>query len=530
MMNLPREPFFVAPYKEESGGVDFLGLRQVNLALIDQFLPGINNVTYSLRPYSVMCWIAWGFRRAAQQAGLKEVTRSQFDQFREKVEILFNWGHQLNRNGSGMVGNAQVAPSNGNVELSLKFADWKRNVSWFDAVNYGPSAKSDSGLGFLTQPLPGIYVPTESGEKLALALDGLLSQREHYSILTRLDATKASATVAQDLYEAWRIDNPSSREAEIYRQALYQENSIGVQSRLGHRSTSLKLILQTMRDHSEPLSTEQLRQLIANSPRKIMTGDDSEEFLSGMHAVWQVLQIRQAHRLAFEALFGWVEYRLMEYGRTHSAELVDDLIAAIQSNRPSTKIQTWLEDVLASIKIAQGDAKELFSVANKHQELNSFHYVTGILEDMRHSRDASAVRALEILLLCFVYAEEFLNANRTSSSAQQGGAARISLEYWAKFVASNRALPLSAFISKVIENFLLSQHFGVAAARYTEGKQRLRLTIEERGLVSMLNNTNEIWQPFPAADRLDAMLSLMADAGFVTASIDNGERLYSVER
>lgn len=109
---------------------------------------------------------------------------------------------------------------------------------------------------------------------------------------------------------------------------------------------------------------------------------------------------------------------------------------------------------------------------------------------------------------------------------REGGSTRVSLDCWAKFVQSNKSMPLQAFVSKLVENFLLSQHFGVAAARYTEGKQRLRLTIEERGLVSMLKNANEIWKPNIARDRLDTILSLMKDAGLLIASDIGGKHKY----
>lgn len=527
-MNLPAEPFFVSPYKEESGGVDFLGLRQVNLALIDQFLPGINNVTYSLRPYSVMCWIAWGFKNAAQSAGLKELSLSQFDQFREKVEVLFNWGHQLTHSGTGMVGNAQIAPTVTEGDFPLKFADWKRNVSWFDAVNYGPSAKSDNGLGFLTQPLPGIYALTSAGEQLAKALDEGLRTHQTYSTLSDFSILRASPAEALDLLEGWKIDEPSAQEAEIYRHALYDEAAIGQTTRLGQRSASIKLILRALQAMEKPATTNELRGFMANTQLfdKVLT--EAEEPLAKMHTVWRVLQVRQAHRLAFEVLFGWVEYRVMEFGRLHSAELVEDLIAAIKSNRPAASIDNWHADILASIKSTQNESGDLFAAALVYDEVSVFKQMAAVSEEISKDRDASAVRAIEILMLCAAYADAFLSDSRSETLARQGGAGRISLAYWAGFVESNKPLPLSAFASKVIENFLLSQHFGVAAARYSEGKQRLRLTIEERGLASMLNSTNEIWRPFEAADRLDAMLSLMTDAGLIHQEQLGGTSMYSI--
>jgi hypothetical protein len=95
---------------------------------------------------------------------------------------------------------------------------------------------------------------------------------------------------------------------------------------------------------------------------------------------------------------------------------------------------------------------------------------------------------------------------------QHGAGYRISMAKWAEFVFRNQNQPLQSFLSSLIENYLLSQHFGVAASRYETGKQRLRLTIEERGLVPMIGE-NDIWEPTITPDRLNSALSLMTDYG-----------------
>jgi hypothetical protein len=38
------------------GGVDPLGLRQINFNLMDQVLPGLNNVARHIRPFMVVPW------------------------------------------------------------------------------------------------------------------------------------------------------------------------------------------------------------------------------------------------------------------------------------------------------------------------------------------------------------------------------------------------------------------------------------------------------------------------------------------
>ena len=46
------EPGFVIATVPRLGGVDPLGLRQINFDLMDQVLPGLNNVARHIRPFA----------------------------------------------------------------------------------------------------------------------------------------------------------------------------------------------------------------------------------------------------------------------------------------------------------------------------------------------------------------------------------------------------------------------------------------------------------------------------------------------
>jgi hypothetical protein len=92
----PTEPFFVPELSRKSGGLDFLGMRQATLDLRDTCFPGFSNSTQYLRPFSLMCWTYWKLHALAEEAGLQSITSEQARRFREKVEVLFTWGHKLN--------------------------------------------------------------------------------------------------------------------------------------------------------------------------------------------------------------------------------------------------------------------------------------------------------------------------------------------------------------------------------------------------------------------------------------------------
>jgi len=49
-------PGFPPPNGVKFGGVDPLGLRQLNFNLMDEVLPGLNNVARHIRPFVIVAW------------------------------------------------------------------------------------------------------------------------------------------------------------------------------------------------------------------------------------------------------------------------------------------------------------------------------------------------------------------------------------------------------------------------------------------------------------------------------------------
>src|SRR5260370_42663580 len=93
------EPQLARSLNISPGGVDPLGLRQINFNLMDLVIPGLNNVARHIRPFTVMSW-AW--RRAAQCADRLETPgthASELQDFVARIEVIYVWS-QLLRDGS----------------------------------------------------------------------------------------------------------------------------------------------------------------------------------------------------------------------------------------------------------------------------------------------------------------------------------------------------------------------------------------------------------------------------------------------
>src|SRR5262249_55919555 len=82
------EPAFTSILKATSGGVDPLGLRQINFDLMDLVFPGLNNVASHIRPFTV---VAWAWRRAARCAKNMRGTSihsSELEDFVDRIEVI----------------------------------------------------------------------------------------------------------------------------------------------------------------------------------------------------------------------------------------------------------------------------------------------------------------------------------------------------------------------------------------------------------------------------------------------------------
>src|ERR1041385_3242734 len=81
----PQGPFLTEDFSPRGGGIDFLGLRLINLRILGQdLIPELNNVTGDFGNFCVAAWIPWKFQRVYQK---KLFTEENFSKFSEAVEV-----------------------------------------------------------------------------------------------------------------------------------------------------------------------------------------------------------------------------------------------------------------------------------------------------------------------------------------------------------------------------------------------------------------------------------------------------------
>src|SRR5256885_8153631 len=92
-------PWLVEPTVPSVGGVDPLGLRQINFDLMDRVFPGLNNVARHIRPFTI---VAWAWRRTRDLAMERELTLplSTHEDFVARIEVAFVWSLILSENAT----------------------------------------------------------------------------------------------------------------------------------------------------------------------------------------------------------------------------------------------------------------------------------------------------------------------------------------------------------------------------------------------------------------------------------------------
>src|SRR6516225_9376089 len=81
-------PSFIDRSKVALGGVDPLGLRQINFDLMDEVLPGLNNVARHIRPFVVVTWAWRRARQLAEARGADKVSVDELRDFVDRIEVI----------------------------------------------------------------------------------------------------------------------------------------------------------------------------------------------------------------------------------------------------------------------------------------------------------------------------------------------------------------------------------------------------------------------------------------------------------
>lgn len=299
------------------GGVDPLGLRQINFRLMDMVLPGLNNVASRIRPFVLMTWAWRRVWQLVERAGLGGDTDERLRDFVDRIEVIYAWSQFLVVREPRIPGGQALHPLISSESYRFGGAEWcslrgtrRSSTGLISPLNYGPGLRSMNWL--LPAGAPGVF---RANPELNLALDAfeepLEAELDHDAFSLIGEVTVAREDVLR-WGALWTLDEPSPAEREASYERLAGE----------HAAPARRAGFVLVRAAFEVTSHEDAS---AARVRATMAAAGSGEWSAspavvGVGMVWRKVQVRQVFRLALEALLHWM-VRALDGGPMASAPL-----------------------------------------------------------------------------------------------------------------------------------------------------------------------------------------------------------------
>jgi hypothetical protein len=478
-------PWIVVPSDTNTGGVDPLGLRQINFDLMDRMFPGLNNVARHIRPFTL---VSWAWRRTVQLAKGKDLDLklSVHQDFVARIEVAYLWSMLVDDDGGwqpvDLPGQQRVKSFIGDRKtLRIGDDEWREFVksrrnstALTAAINYGPGL---SALRCLEDDLlnPGVKVPVRSFLPALDAFERKIQPMLDHPIFNGWGTCTLKRSEVLRWQPLWHLDKPTEAERHAFQERLKGSES-------GARQAGVKLLVGCASQAADDADDwqDEIRRGMCDSPE-----------IPEAARRWKRTQMRQAFRLALEAMFEWIVKELGSSVLTTEA-LAKRFLEASGSGRATTADQ-WLSSLLPN---------DLCPV----NSLRRIEEATG--------EEGSLERAIVGALAVSLRATEELRDGSTRDDRLPLSSAV------ADFNQLSEASPI-AFLSTVIERWVLAQHTywsvgrGLADARAgAKTILRLRVVLEEGGW-RVTRGRGSRGMPRPTPDRLATALSLATEAGLV---------------
>jgi hypothetical protein len=492
-------PSFTPISQVQFGGVDPLGLRQINFDLMDRVFPALNNVARHIRPFVV---VAWACRRAAQLAtrqGADRIAEGDLVDFVNRIEVIYAWS-QLVRNPDADLPGSQFLGRLLRADRWIfsgqewkKLCDQRRDSTAFTAaINYGPSLKA---LGWV-EPHPRhprVLLSTESAAPALDAFDSIIADRLEHPAFSQFGRVEVTAEEARAWSEAWGLETATDTEKRVMAAAL-----AGAGAPLSRRDGCALMIAAAQ--HTSTTDLARIRAAMSGAPSNFSPPAKLLESL----ASWRRVQIRQLFRLALEALFYWI-FLEIEDGAQPTQTLANSFLARAFPRSLHAITRHWLN--------ADSVAKSAPTAL-----------IAQIERALAEPAPDSLVPAIADGI---VYCLGEAGAQNHDHELEE----RLPLARARREADARADAPVKDFVCHVLESWVLAQHTywsigrGLADAR-ARGKSLLRLkVILEEGGWARAPGVSRVAPPVPTADRLGTALSLLQECGLLATQESAGARI-----
>jgi len=478
-------PRVVAALSVRMGGVDPLGLRQINFGLMDRVFPSINNVARHARPYVLMAWAWRRVRHILERGKHTGATDQAMRDFVDRIEALYAWSQFLNDRNTDLPGGQAMRELLDADGYEFGGPDWliRRDVRRYSTglispLNYGPTLQTMGWLARADQGV-GVFRTPTTLDPLLDEFEALMADELEHPVFCSFDPVMVARSDAQRWGKLWELSEPLESER------------VGMLARLGgdlapkERRAGVELVRAAIADRgNEQAELGAVRARMADLPEVWAAGE-----APAAAAEWRTVQVRQAFRLALEALFYWTVDTLTDRP-LHSGPLADRFLEDLgPANLPETSGEWLLREVERD---------------NPTVHLN---------------RLQTALRAKSGVADAIISALRHSLREAPDKAAEFEAPDRLPLAWAARDARGWASLTPREFLIRVLENWIMAQHTywsvgrGLADAR-SRGKTilRLRIVMDEGGWTqtpgAVLGSA-----PEATPDRLETVVSLLKECG-----------------
>jgi hypothetical protein len=524
MINLPNKPFTTKDFSLEGGGIDFLGLRWVNLTIVGEYLlPQLNNVTTDMGTFFLGGWIPWKFKQLCASGKENDYTPDNYRAFREKVEVAisqtlhgdmsFNRACGLVRNRVGITQKCKLPG-----KLDFVSAQRKSQNSLYAAAIYGPAlialglVKTYHSLDRTGTKRLKIAVPGDDSETEAIlqGVDRSLKRTNAYSLLASLDTAPFTA---KDIWKLAEVGLDPAR----YRAAEYRDLKARFRRKLlpddakdpGYaRTQTARLLFKTLQQ-AQPLTTDQIRNIWYTG--MLPVGDllylEQQELAD--HATrWACFMARQYQRYAIE-LFLWCFEDAIANGNRSVAEIVDYWLK--RATAGGEKLPETFADVARELAGALYKPDEVATSRAWNKKVSADDDRFEFIPDPQG--DLSALHGLRMFAGWYWRMLSRQEDARNKTFMNLGGADRMSMGWFLKWLSDRMNMPIASLLKDIFSDLVFSQHMRIAMTRFDGTTQRLRFLIGDGGIepsVTAKQDMGNLYLPW-MPDRLDTLVALLCD-------------------
>jgi len=482
-------PGIPPPSIGDFGSVDPLGLRQLNFDLMDEVLPGLNNVARHVRPFVILTW-AW--RRAnqlAQLRGLEKIPLDHLQNFVDRVEVIYTWSELLKTTRVELPGRQalwRVLKAKQQYKFDgiawKKLRDDRRYSTALSApINYGPGLKM---LGWVERhpKYPGVLIPMPMAAPALDALESRMAKHLDHAAFSEFGAVTVTADEARSWQKSWALDTVTQIEAKTMADMLF-----GIEAPRCRRLAG-EMIFKAVA-YSRTDEADRLRRTMAGAPSKFVPAEALQETWKD----FRILQVRQLFRLSLEALFYWMLGNLQ-----NKPKATDALVEAFLVEVPPMNQHTagaWLRAMLPS--------------------------GAGPAELMKRIQEAMSTPASKELVPAIAAGLAFCLEEPPPDKIRSEQRERLPLSRAGDEAEVRMDHSVQEFLRHVFESWVLAQHVywsvgrGLADARaQIRVLLRLKVILDEGGWTLAPGATRGN-PPVPTADRLHTVITLSRESGLI---------------